>query len=384
MSRRVNGAIKHRTLGRFSGPGSVTSDTARKVYAQIMNEFAAGVDRVEVHREQKKIATEEGRTLFDLVEEYVKVKRRPDGLELKESTKEAYLDMVLPGNISKSGKPFANGHLYCIANKPAVQITAADVWDIYNAERKKSKRQTDYAMQVLRAVLRWNGIMIPNSPLSIETAGKHRIVIPGHKKKPHPIPLAQLGAWWNAATFEANFGRMEKSRIGADGLRFMLLTGLRSGEVFGSKKHQTGLLVGQVNQAAKMMTSPDTKNRRDFDVMMPSQAIEILKVHCKDKLPLAKVFDVKDPGKTLATINKRACVIGISPHKLRHTFASVAEDLVSAYTLKAMLNHISDAGATGGYVGKSEAQLTKGWQAVADFIIEAGSESDRLLPEQVA
>ena len=79
--------------------------------------------------------------------------------------------------------------------------------------------------------------------------------------------------------------------------------------------------------------------------------------------------DVLDPGKTLEIINASAKVTGISPHKLRHTFASVAEELVSGYALKRMLNHADGNDVTGGhYVGKSENQLRVAWQAVADFI----------------
>jgi integrase len=61
--------------------------------------------------------------------------------------------------------------------------------------------------------------------------------------------------------------------------------------------------------------------------------------------------------------------VDITPHDLRATFASVAEELVSAYTLKRMMNHAETGDVTGAhYIGKSEAQLRAGWQAVADFI----------------
>ena len=77
-------------------------------------------------------------------------------------------------------------------------------------------------------------------------------------------------------------------------------------------------------------------------------------------------------GKTLDAINADAGVVGITPHKLRHTFASVAEELVSGYALKRMLNHTESSDVTGSnYVGKSENQLRVAWQTVADFIVSA-------------
>ena len=81
------------------------------------------------------------------------------------------------------------------------------------------------------------------------------------------------------------------------------------------------------------------------------------------------MFDVADPGKTLETINAAAEVEGITPHKLRHTFVSVSEELVSGYALKRMINHSNANDVTGNnYVGKSENQMRVAWQTVADFI----------------
>ena len=49
-------------------------------------------------------------------------------------------------------------------------------------------RRTEYAMQILRAVLRWNGVVIPGNPLGRETAGRDRITITTAKGDPVPIP----------------------------------------------------------------------------------------------------------------------------------------------------------------------------------------------------
>jgi integrase len=148
----------------------------------------------------------------------------------------------------------------------------------------------------------------------------------------------------------------------------ILLTGCRPGEIFGSN-FQTGLLVGDVDLDGAQFTLGDTKNRKDHTVMLSTQALAIVTAHCKGKKAGAKVFEVVDPGKTLDRINAVAKVSGITPHKLRHTFASVAEGLVSVYALKRMMNHGSGSDVTGEYyVGKSEEQLRAAWQAVADFI----------------
>jgi integrase len=223
-------------------------------------------------------------------------------------------------------------------------------------------------MQVLRAVLNWHGAVVPESPLAKSTAGKDRIILAATAGKPTPIPPELLGAWWAAAT-------SRQGDVGADGCRMILLTGCRPGELFGAKGEgwdEPGLLVQDVDLVGGRILLIDTKNRKDHTITLSTQALEILRPHCKDKKPDAKVFNVLDPGKTLASINADAGVVGITPHKLRHTFTSVAEDLVSVYALNRMINHTDTSDVTGNnYVGKSESQLRAAWQTVADFITSA-------------
>jgi integrase len=149
----------------------------------------------------------------------------------------------------------------------------------------------------------------------------------------------------------------------------MLLTGCRPGEVFGSK-FTLGIRVGDVDLEGGRVTLADTKNRSTHVVMLSRQALQIVAAHCKDKKATDKVFDVVDPGRMLDAINVAAGVttVRITAHKLRHSFASIAEQLVSAYVLKKMMNHANAGDITAHYVGTGEARLRAGWQAVADFI----------------
>jgi integrase len=371
--RRVDGKTVRRTLGKAVGAASISVDAARTLQITISSELQKGVDRAEVKREKRQAEKQEATTLADAVKAYVKGKRRgKDGLPLKARTKADYEDMVERGGIGKirkdgtGGEPLADGLLYPLAAKSIYRITADDMRKVYAAALARGGRRATYAMQVLRAVLNWHGVIIPDSPLSKTTAGKDRIVLPPTGGDPTPIPPEKLGPWWRAAMARAG-------SPSADGCRFMLLTGCRPGEVFGSE-HEQGLLVAHVDLVGGRVTLPDTKNRRAHVVALSTQASAILKTHCTSKKPKAKVFDVVDPAYMLDCINSEAGVEGITPHKLRHTFASVAEELVSGYALKKMLNH-SNTGddVTARYVGKGEAQLRRAWQTVADFIEESGA-----------
>ena len=110
--------------------------------------------------------------------------------------------------------------------------------------------------------------------------------MPASKGNPAPIPPERLRAWWRAA-----------DRLGsrADGLRLMLLTGCRPGEIFGSA-HAPGLLVRDVDLAGGRMTLPDTKNRTDHIVMLSTQALAIVTANCKGKKPDGQGVRCAGPG----------------------------------------------------------------------------------------
>lgn len=309
---------------------------------------------------------EDGLTLAKALREYVDKKRRgKDGLPLKARTKADYLAMIEPGRVSSKGKKFADGELYPLADKLLSKFTAEDIPDIYERQRERSERQAVYAMQVLRAVLRWHGVVVLNNPLGRETAGRDRIVLAPPKGDPAPIPPERLGAWWCAA--------VGSNRVAADYYRFQLLTGCRGVEIHGSKRYgYEPLKVGDVDLEAGRIVLRDTKNRSDHKLLLSRQALEIARAHCKGRKLDAPLFPIVDARKTLARINAEAGT-AVQGHGLRATFASVAEELVSGGVLKRMMNHAAGGDVTlGHYVGKGEAQLRAGWQTVADFI-EAAS-----------
>lgn len=112
----------------------------------------------------------------------------------------------------------------------------------------------------------------------------------------------------------------------------------------------------------------DTKNRTDHTLLLATQAAKIVRRYAAGKHPSEKLFPIADARKALVVINLEAGTT-VKPHGLRATFASVAGELVSAYTLKRMLNHAETGDVTGvHYVGKSETQLRAAWQTVANFI----------------
>ena len=361
------------------GPGQLKLAAACAEAARIRALARDGVDwpaqeevrlRAEVAaREQAE--REDGLTLAKALREYAEKKRRAkDGLALKARTKADYLAMLEPGRTSKAGKKFSDGGLYPIAERLLSRLTADDIRGVHAALLKRSDREATYAMQVLRAVLRWHGVVVPGNPLGRDTAGRDRIVLAPAKGNPSPIPPERLGAWWRASA-------IAPSRVAADYYRFQLLTGCRGGEIHGDKRHgYEPIKVGDVDLDAGKIVLRDTKNRSDHKLLLSRQALGIAARHCSGRKPEEPLFPIVDARKTLAWINARAST-KVQGHGLRATFASVAEELVSGGALKRMLNHATGGDVTlGHYVGKSEAQLRAAWQTVADFIdAEAAKEA---------
>lgn len=353
------------------GPGQMKLVTACAEAARIRALARDGVDwpaqeearlRAEA-AEREQTDRQEGMTVAKALREYVDKKRRAkDGLPLKARTKADYLAMVEPGETTKTGKKLADGLLFQLADKLLLKLTSDDIRNQYSSLLKRSKRQTDYAMQVLRAVMRWHGVVVPGNPLGRDTAGRDRIVLAPAKGNPAPIPPERLGAWWRAS------GKAP-SQVAADYYRFQLLTGCRGGEIHGDKRYNyPPIRVGDVDCDAGKVVLRDTKNRSDHKLLLARQALEIAKKHCVGRKPNEVLFPITDARKTLKWINTKAKT-HVQGHGLRDTFASIAEELVSGGLLKRMLNHSVAGDVTlGHYVGKSEAQLRAGWQTVADFI----------------
>jgi integrase len=360
--RRVNGKTVRRTLGKVEGRGAISVEDARADMVEVSGELQRGVDRLATQRAERAARSTadagDALTLRRAIEDYLKGKRRAkDGKGLKDRTKADYAAMLASGGAAKNGRPYADGELSSLADKPLHKITAADVRAVHAAALERGERRAVYAMQVLRAVLNWHGVKVPDNPLGKEIAGRDRIVLGKTAGDPRPIPPERLPAWWQAACTAEN-------RDAAEYLQFLLLTGARGGEV-------KGIRARDVDPVGARVLLPDTKNRKDHTVLLSKQAAAILTPRLKGKRPAEFVFDVVDPRHTLTTINEAAGV-EITPHDLRATFASVAEELCSAYSVKRMLNHADAGDVTGGhYIAKSETQLRAAWQAVGDFIAGA-------------
>lgn len=364
FKRVAGGEPERATLGRYP---DLTIEEARKKALDARAQFAQGKSLAAA----KRVKRVKSLTLAQAVEEYVTKKRRTEKeLPLKPRTVADYRRMVSPGRPKASGGQTLDGELFTLADTVITDITAEQVKKLHSdILKERGERRATYAIVVLRAVLKGHKVVIPGDLFS-KDAGLDRIGLPPSGGEPEPIPDDFLGAWWNAACRAGvDIGG---SRLAGDYYRFQLLTGCRGVEILGDKYGNEPIRVKDVNLANASIKLVNTKNRLDHTLLLSRQAQEIVKRNTEGKEPDDLLFPVGDPRKTLHAINK---AVGLPPlacrgHALRATFATIAEDLVSAYTLKALLNHkIKRTGdTTARYIKKEEEKKRAGWQAVADYI----------------
>ena len=306
-------------------------------------------------------------TFAEAVEEYVQLKRRvKDNLLLKERTQRDYLGMVAKPKKFADGRHGVAGYLFELAGMPIEEISADDIRRVHAGLIKRGTRQAAYAMQVLRAVLNWHGVQVISNPFSKDVAGRHRINIPQARSDGQPIPAELIGVWWRAV-------QAIDSQVSRDYFMFLLLTGMRVSE-------PKMVLVADCDVVAGRVVIRDTKNRSDHLVLLSRQAAEIVERNIANKGPGERLFALADGKRARAKIVQLSGV-DFRTKDLRATFASIAAGLVTAYTLKAMMNHAGTGDVTGThYVQLSDTELRYGWQVVADFIeVAAVSEHQELL-----
>lgn len=372
FERRVDGKTRRRTLGDVIGRDAISADEARRQAVGLSADLQRGDDPLVEKRKRAKEARNEI-TFAEALRQYCEEKKRAkDGKALKPSTVAGYLHFIQGDRVSEwkpmEGMPMANGMLYPLAHKPINRITGDDIRNLHAENQKRGKRQPVLAMQVLRAVLNWHGIKVPDNPFSKDVPGRDRITLPQSQGDPRPVPPEAIGQFWRSVLTVGS--RFHQCAAPASYIAFVLLTGVRSTESAGNK-FEDGILMEHVHLAGGRIDLPDTKNRKNHTIHLSRQALRIVKHHASGKKPGEPLFDVKDVRKTLTRICKEAGIEARSIHEVRKTFASIAEELVSGYTLKRMLNHTNANDVTGThYIGKSETQLRAGWQAVADFLDE--------------
>jgi integrase len=369
---RVADKTVRRTLGPVQGSegrGGLNDKTARAKARLIIGELSLGKDRLVERRESAKV---DKRTFGDALADYTKTKRSA-GRPLKATTVAGLLAHIDPPSDTRSG-----GALYELADRSLAKLTGSELRKLHDklkrrAEKRAAKhgidssehnvgRQADIAMLAVRAVLRHEGVRLVDDPFSKETPGARRITIAPSRGNPQPIPADKLGDFWIAA--------LQRESDTADVLRCALLTGLRPGEL-------AALTVKDFDPQAKTLHLKDTKNRKPHTVHLSKEAWMLVEAAARGKKrPTQPLWGKMDCRKTLAAIAGDAGIKQhLTPHKMRQSFATIADSLDIARTVRdAMLNHAGDGVGATHYVGTRE-RLRPAWEMVATHVYKLAEEA---------
>jgi integrase len=354
VQQRIANKTKRVVLGKYP---TMTAEQARNTAKKRIGELAAGIDPVKVSRENKVKAV----TLGEVFAEFLKSRT------LKPKTVRDYTGVM--NNIYPDWQKL-----------PITDISRDAVERRHNkAGTERGHAYANLGARTLRSVLNYasakyetgKGLSIlPENP--IKRISQTRC---WYKVKPRTghLKAHQLKAW-----FDAVLG-IDNPTI-RDYLQFVLLTGCRKAEA-------AKLQWPDIDLNDKSYVLRDPKNGRRMQLPLSDYLAAML---TKRKASSTSVFVFPGDGVSGHLVEpKRQIykVIGLTDlpftmHDLRRTFVTIAESLdISAYSVKALVNHKQGDDVTSGYIQLNVERLRQPMQAITDFMLKsAGVMPNNVIP----
>ena len=361
MYRTAEGRQRRYTLGRHGAP--LAPDTARLKAVEILGEVAGGLDPADTKRTRRNAAT-----VSDLLDDYWADAVAGNILVRGGKAKKSSTLASDKGRIDGHMRPLL-GHL------PVAAVTRSDVRKFMEAiaggetkrEAKTAKKRgksilrggkgvATRAVGLLGAIFAYaveQGMRTDNPAHGVrkfaENKRERRISDDEYKALGKALDAAEAAKIWPPAVAAA---------------RFLTVTGWRSGEAL-------ALQWGEVDLERRTAVLGDTKTGRSIRPLS-SEAVAILQKQAGDGL----VFKPSRGKTTMTGFGRfwdKIAALGplppdISPHILRHSFASVAGDLgYSESTIGALIGH-KGSSVTSRYMHAADAVLLAAADAVAEKI----------------
>lgn len=364
---RVRGSNKKRRVTIGTVDKFPELKNARISAGRIAADLNSGIDpSAEKARKQAKAVT-----LREAMGQYIGAPKKKgagygSGIKMKKARTKRDIETVM------------TRHFTAWMDKPAASITGDMVAKRQKEIAETAPTQANLAMRYLRAAL--NHVNPTSAPIfatnPVEKL-KEQNLWADTKRKTGRIDRESLPDWVEAVTTGLIGLKYETEH--RDALLFLLLTGARLAEAFGSVRDEyPPLRWRDVDLNRKTITFRDTKNRTDHTLPMGQRLAEMLTAR-KEVAGPEFVFSRSDGQMVpddlrgaLARIEK-STGIHATAHDLRRTFAGVANSLdISAYKLKRLLNHISGnrGDVTVGYIGEiTTDDLREPMQRIEDFMM---------------
>jgi integrase len=343
--RNAEGRTRRLVLGQH---GALTPEEARRLAQQKLAAAARGEDP-----SAERHAARSGMTVAEVCDWYLEQARKGQILgRNRRPIKQSTLDLD-EGRINAHIKPLIGSRMVRGLTLPDIERVQADILAGKTAKGRTGRGglttggsgAASRTIGTLRGLLahatRWK--LIERNPAE----GVRQIA---GKKRDRRLSATELNALGQAIRDSAEDGE-HPTAIAA--IRFMLLTGFRRMEALGLRRQW-------VDGEKRVVRFPDTKSGPQVRAIGES-AIEVIESQ-SDAGASVFVFPA-DHGsghfigvvRVLDRICTRAALSGVTPHVLRHTFASIAGELgFSELTIAALLGHSAN-GVTQRYIHIDEA-----------------------------
>jgi integrase len=369
MYRTREGRQRRFTIGRHGTPW--TPDTAREEARRLLGEVVRGVDPAAAKRE-----AQEAMTVAELCDAYLLDAEAGRLLTRRGQSKKASTLAIDRGRIERHFKPLLGSRAVAALTRADIERFMHAVAEGKSAARIKTKRRglarvrggrgtATRAVGLLGAIFTYamrRGLR-PDNPVH----GVIRFADGRRQRRLSDDEYAALGA----ALREAEAKGIWPAAVAA--ARFLALTGWRSGEALSLRKPEIDL-------ARRTATLADSKTGRSMRPLSHA-ACDVLR-----DLPQMTgelVFPAtRGDGRMIGFPKLWARIaklgefpVDVTPHVLRHSFASIAGDLwYSEPTIAALVGHKGQT-ITSRYVHSADAVLLAAADAVADRALELMGEA---------
>jgi integrase len=324
VERRISGQVRRITIGKY---GQMLPEEARQAAQKILSE--------KLSRESVDGKMILSTTLAEVLAKFLALRK------LRPNTVRAYSQMT---------KRCLGDWLHVPVASISKEMVQARHSELTRSTKQGSSGevQANMAMRILRTLLNFaannyetsdgqpiitaNPVRRLSQNRSWHLEPRRRIILPDHK----------LGDWYRAVM------ALKQTTV-RDYLLFLLLTGLRRNEA-GTVRWK------DVDFEAKTITIPAVaaKNKQEHCLPLSEFLLTLLQRRTRDS---EFVFPgrgghnhIVDPGHVVSNVIKNSgCAFVI--HDLRRTFITMAAKLgVAHHIIKKLVNHITSAGATDGYI----------------------------------
>ncbi|PPD41654.1 MAG: integrase [Methylobacter sp.] len=344
VQQRIGNKTKRVVLGKYP---AMTAEQARNEAKKAIGELAAGIDTVQEKRESKIKAVTLGEVFADFL----------SARQLKPKTVKDYTGIM--------------NNIYADWQKLPITDISRDAVERRHKKvgEERGEAYANLGARTLRSVLNYasakyetgKGVSIlPDNPVKriSQTRSWYRV-----ERRTGHLKAHQLAAWFDAVL------NIDNDTI-RDYLIFVILTGCR-------KDESAKLQWADIDLIDKSYVLRDPKNKNPIQLPLSDYLVDMLKIR-KANSSSDFIFAgegasgyLVEPKRQLTKIIEKT-EMPFSMHDLRRTFITIAESLdISAYSVKALVNHKQGEDVTSGYIQLTVERLRQPMQAITDFMLKS-------------